>query len=459
MISFILPLIGRFHPILVHLPIGFLLFGIFLNFRSKDPDSSYQKVVQQAFLLGAIGGILACMSGFLQYQYEGFSWETVRLHLILGLLTTLGGFYLYVKSKKASNPRLMKARSAGLGVLLLVTGHLGGTITHGETYLIEVLPDSLQAIFGGNTARPAPLMLPEPGWESVMYYDQVVQPILQYNCQSCHNPRNQKGGLDLSSKEGLLKGGESGAVLDPKGGVLSPLLSRMQLPLEEEDHMPPKEKRQPKKEEIQLISHWLEHAASFDLKLGETNPEFNWLEPFFEQVEPHFYPTTTLEAVHPDSLLKLRKQGFYVEPIAQKEVLLKLSCINFPEFRDKDLQDIYSIKMQLVYLDLSGTEVTDAILEQLIEFPNLTVLKLNETKLSGRSLGSLMACKNLKSLFLNGTRVAGSDLRKLASHPSLERVFAYDTEVTSQESFDQVTFRVETGGYSLPLIPSDTLVY
>ena len=459
MMSFIFPLFGRFHPILVHLPIGILVFGVILIFLSKKQDKAFLPAIQLAFLLGSIGGVLACISGFLQYQFEGFSWDTVQFHLIFGVLTTAAGFFFYVKSKKTSDPVKLKWSSTALIGALLFTGHLGGTITHGEGYFTEVMPENLQSLFGGAPSSAAPLTLPEEGWEELAYYEEVVQPILNSNCQSCHNPRNKKGGLDLSSKEALLKGGENGPVIDPHEFLKSSLVSRMELPLDHEDHMPPSEKRQPKKEELELIRLWLENEASFDLKLGAAKPEKKWLEPFFQREEIAFYPTVSLAAAAEDSLAQLRRKGFYVEPIAQGSALLKVSCINFPDFEDQNLGDLASIQGNVVYLDLGGTQVTDQILSKLEDFTLLTVLKLNHTQVKGANLESLKSLKNLKSLYLNGTSITQTDLDKLDQLPMLEKVFAYETGLIGNESLKKFKFKLETGSYELPPIPSDTIVY
>ncbi len=459
MLNFILPLLGRFHPLVVHLPIGILVFGVILIFLSKKDDKNFLPTIHLAFLLGSIGGVLACISGFLQYRLEGFSWDTVQFHLIFGILTTVAGFYLYSKSKKTVYPKSLKWNSTILIGALLVTGHLGGTITHGEGYFTEMMPENIQSLFWGEPTLAKPLTLPEEGWEELAYYEQVVQPILNSNCQSCHNPRNKKSGLDLSTKEGMLKGGENGPVIDPHQFLKSNLISRMELPLDHEDHMPPKEKRQPKKEELQLLRLWLENEASFDVKLGTAKPELKWLEPFFKQEEIAFYPTVDLAPADTDSIAQLRKKGFYVESISRGSSLMKVSCINFPNFQDQNLQDLTSVRALVAYLDLSGTQVTNQIFNELGNFPYLTVLKLNHTQVSGSQLESLIALKNLKSLYLNGTSITKSDLEKLQAHPLLEKVFAYETRIPGGESVKKFRFRLETGSYELPPIPSDTIVY
>src|SRR5882672_4886052 len=46
------------------------------------------------------------------------------------------------------------------------------------------------------------------------HFEKNVRPLLHASCVPCHGPEKQKGGLRLDSKAALLKGGDSGAVLD-----------------------------------------------------------------------------------------------------------------------------------------------------------------------------------------------------------------------------------------------------
>jgi hypothetical protein len=138
---------------------------------------------------------------------------------------------------------------------------------------------------------------------------------------------------------------------------------------------------------------------------------------------------------------------------------LKISCINLPGFEDKDWKNLKSLKSQIAYLDLSGTQVTEQILESISTLPHLTVLKLNQTSIGGTQLQALQACKNLKLLYLNATQVDLEKLSSLNQHPSLQKVFAFQTPTGESPSMMKFSFELETGKYSLPKIPTDTLVY
>src|SRR5205085_2340330 len=52
----------------------------------------------------------------------------------------------------------------------------------------------------------------QPGEE---FFERKIRPLLAQHCYSCHGRGQKKGGLNLDSREGLLAGGESGAVAVP----------------------------------------------------------------------------------------------------------------------------------------------------------------------------------------------------------------------------------------------------
>ena len=46
-------------------------------------------------------------------------------------------------------------------------------------------------------------------------YVKTVQPILANNCYKCHGGENHRGGLNMNTRAGFLKGGHDGAVIVP----------------------------------------------------------------------------------------------------------------------------------------------------------------------------------------------------------------------------------------------------
>src|SRR5215217_7581399 len=71
----------------------------------------------------------------------------------------------------------------------------------------------LSAIFV--VAEDKPAATPKPGLQSgkpkAVSYHAAVLPILQANCQGCHQPAKASGKLDLTVFKSMLAGGESGS--------------------------------------------------------------------------------------------------------------------------------------------------------------------------------------------------------------------------------------------------------
>jgi len=58
------------------------------------------------------------------------------------------------------------------------------------------------------------------------FYTTKVQPIFQANCYRCHGGMNHRGGLNIQTRAGMLKGGHDGTVLVP-GDPAKSLLVRL----------------------------------------------------------------------------------------------------------------------------------------------------------------------------------------------------------------------------------------
>ena len=61
------------------------------------------------------------------------------------------------------------------------------------------------------------------------FFEKNIRPVLVDHCYECHggDPAKIKGGLNLTFREGLLKGGEHGAVLVPGDAESSRLMTAL----------------------------------------------------------------------------------------------------------------------------------------------------------------------------------------------------------------------------------------
>ena len=94
----------------------------------------------------------------------------------------------------------------------------------------------------------------EPPTGGELDYRRDIWPLIEAKCLECHQAKKRQGGLDMSTRAAMLKGGASGAAFVP-GNVEKSLM----LELIEFDEMPPrKDKKTPvTKEEFQKLSRWV----------------------------------------------------------------------------------------------------------------------------------------------------------------------------------------------------------
>ena len=89
-----------------------------------------------------------------------------------------------------------------------------------------------------------------------------VQPILEFNCVSCHRDGYAKGGLRLETRELAMEGGDNGTALVPFQSEKSPLYTSTALPADHDDLMPPSNKNGPlPPEQIQTLKDWVDQGA------------------------------------------------------------------------------------------------------------------------------------------------------------------------------------------------------
>ncbi|OWW26125.1 hypothetical protein B4Q04_00120 [Zobellia sp. OII3] len=457
-------LLGRLHPLVVHLPIGFIILGLLLQAYDRK-KKEYNAVLALIYLWAGISASLACLTGYLQYLGEGYAFETVKWHLWSGIATALFSFLMYAQLKGSQAVDfLSKLPMVGWSVLFFVlvsfTGHQGGNITHGEDYLIEPLPNSIKSALGFETFEEKEISLNETNWQEALIYEDVIKPILNNKCVSCHNPKKAKGELLLNSEEGILKGGESGAVIEASKASESELFTRLVLPMDNDDHMPPEGKSQPSKEEIQLVRAWIDAGSPFEKTIAESGLDKALFLSFFPKKADFDHPDIEIPAASEEHIKAIEKTGVHIDPISKSSNFLSVSCINQAAFSDADFEALLPIKEQISRLDLGHTKITDAAFSKLAELPNLTILLLDHTAITGKDLHLLATLEHLKSINLTGTALKPEHLETLNGFKNLQRLYLFGTEATPESvKLNNPKISIDYGNYQLPPIPSDTIVY
>jgi cytochrome c len=94
------------------------------------------------------------------------------------------------------------------------------------------------------------------------FYTARVKPIFDTNCARCHGGMNHRGGLNIDTRESLLKGGHSGPAIvpgDPSKSLLVTLI-RHEGPSSDPKNMPPN-KPKLSDADIQTVTDWIKAGA------------------------------------------------------------------------------------------------------------------------------------------------------------------------------------------------------
>lgn len=258
------------HAMLVHLPIALSMLGVLavlacLLSAGRNVTLRWVAVAAYTLLVIALfaainsgenaennlqGGVLSAAQQHLQ-QHEDMASKTWWIAIAVLAL-------LFVSNLKHKTARI---GSLCLALLVSLFGSLwiGRTAHHGGAMVYQ---------FGVGTPTAAITTLPvetsHPAQNSdpalAFFRDQVL-PELATHCFNCHNERRAKGGLRQTSRESMLKGGDSGPAVvvgRPEESLLMHALSYEDVELQ----MPPKE-RLPD-EVIAKFERWIRDGLAWD---------------------------------------------------------------------------------------------------------------------------------------------------------------------------------------------------
>ncbi|OYX23473.1 MAG: hypothetical protein B7Z16_02485 [Algoriphagus sp. 32-45-6] len=305
-------LFGRFHPMLVHFPIALILVAVVMElFTIGNFRHSFRSGIRFLVILGAISAAISAGMGWLLAENEGITGSTLDLHRILGLVSAgLSVFLLVLLRKSELNPSTSSIKTYRLILFLTsmgigVAGHFGASLTHGEDYLTEVLPQN------SDQEAPPSLTVDLASFASELSPEKEIQlvtnvrSVLAHNCYKCHSGAKIEGELRLDEKEFVFAGGENGPIIVPGNPSQSELIRRISLSKNHKDVMPEKGKLL-SKEEIQLLTLWIEKGAPWPdgvaqqsvyrvaalaprkpnlppAKAGLENPIDLWVDQYFQQ--------------------------------------------------------------------------------------------------------------------------------------------------------------------------------
>jgi uncharacterized membrane protein len=260
---------GRFHPLLVHLPIGGLALAAFLELmaaltRRKQLEHSGRWIVDFV----ALSTAAAAAACWMRVRDGDYDTQLLTWHQALGI-TLIGTCLLTCFLRRLVWPwgyRVSLLITLGLVVLV---GQLGGSITHGRAFFTTYALESARARLGHEATPDANKVM---NMQQTVF-DAVIAPIVEQRCSTCHGAERQKAQLRLDTPGGWLRGGQDGPVISPGDGEKSLVIQRLMLPLDADGHMPPEDQPQPTAEEIALLEWWINAGAPTAARVTDLDPK------------------------------------------------------------------------------------------------------------------------------------------------------------------------------------------
>ncbi|MDI9869642.1 chitobiase/beta-hexosaminidase C-terminal domain-containing protein [Flectobacillus roseus] len=435
--------IGRMHPMVLHLPIGLLLItGLFWFCKQEFEGENFAKLFRFVLAITAITANIAALMGFFLSKEEGYTASLLTWHKYGGIVLSFLCYGLWMIYQPTVKTRVFTSVLCLSLVVLLVTGHYGASLTHGEDYLFPNNKEETELVF----------------IEDTPIFEAVIQPILKEKCYQCHNEQKTKGGLLMTTLAGLKQGGKNGPIWMSGNALQSHLIERANLPLEDKKHMPPKGKTQLTPEEIAVLSAWINDGTDTKKTLKQLAVN-SPIKAYWEKNKKSQSSTTEVaydfDPANEQTLQKLNTPFRVIFPLANGSPALQADFFVRQAFKKEQLSELADIKEQLVVLNVSNMPITNEDLKTIGQFEHLEKLVLNNTDITGENLSSLQGLTNLKSLSLSGTKQSKSSLAQLAKLPALKQVYVWNTSLTELE-VNEIQKQVPAIHFEKGYIPTDT---
>lgn len=413
--------IGRLHPAIVHLPIGIFILFIILEFASFSPNrKNWNSVIIPIISIGIFFSLLSLLTGFLLSKEELNNTASVDLHKWFAVGTTLlFVIYLFLRKYIINNRLLYIATLILLTTSIGFTGHLGGSLTHGENYLsLNKQKSNLQQPLKITNINDADI------------YKDIVQHTLNMKCVQCHGADKQKGGLRLDDTNWIINGGKNGAVINKQDPNQSELIKRMLLELNDEHHMPPKGKPQLTAFEQNILQWWISNGASFNGIVAKFNPDDKIMKSLID-FKNHYAKNTIankreeVSAITIDQKKALEQSGWVIAEISAEDRHIRAVGYNLEKPLNQAIEKLTSVKDQLVELKLSSSGITDNDIVTIGKLSNLEKLWLDGNNITDKSIVPILGLKELSYLNLSTTNISEQGIASLKSLTKLSSVYLY----------------------------------
>lgn len=408
-----LQFLGRFHPLLVHLPIGLIVLWPVLEIGGTRRPA-FREAAGFVLQLALATCLAAILFGLILAYGSGEIGTTVTRHMrgaIALALELLLALAVRDSPLVGEGSRWYFLLLTAAVATLAWTAHQGGSLTHGSDYLTRYMPPGLRRLLAPSAVSSHP----------DSFFARHIFPVLDAKCVACHGTNKEQGGLRLDSYEAVMAGGKDGIVIAPHNPGSSLLLQKVTLPPSDPHFMPAEGRTPLTPDEISRLRAWVQAGAS---PAAVRVPGISLAE---EREAPP--PVGDYSAFLSEIRRMQQSQGAKLVPVsanAADGLILRTTDVG-AAFDDRELRTFQRFAPFIVEAELGRTSVTDASIDTLIQFKNLRALHLENTAVMGRTLGKLSALSQLSYLNLSETKVTSDVLAPLKSMPNLRHLYLFET--------------------------------
>ena len=430
---------GRFHPLLVHLPIGFLILAVLISIKQKDKNLTYTKILRLIWFLAFISSFFSAIMGLLLAENGHYIENDLSLHKwtgialvclsFLGWLFHLNLFNISILLKKINNSFII--------LFIFIVGHLGGSLTHGKDYLFRFSPEVVRTKL---ITKTKPISFKKASLDSVYVFNDIIQPLFNNKCVACHNEIIKRGGLNMTTSLNLLEGGKSGAAIVPKDPGKSLAFNRVILSQYDQEFMPPTGVPL-NYEEIQLLEWWIKEGAPTNIPISKMKIDPNIQSLLFKnysldtKAKP-WYEKVVLDKLNSEVFIELEKHNFSCRNLSINNSLLDIRY-NGSKINDTDLEVLERYAPYITWLNLSESQLKKNHVKRLSKMENLTRLSLQKNFIDTEAITPLLYLEHLEILNLHSTQVDKNLFDLIKSMNSLKKVFIWNTNITSDQIKNQ----------------------
>lgn len=439
---------GRLHPAVVHFPLVLVFIIIFLEWMGsgrKDSHHVNPTVIEYLLCFFALSAVIGALFGFFLFLEGGYETDQINWHKWAGVaLSLLSGFLLI--SRSWSIPIYYTTLSL-TAICVVITGHVGSEVTHGEGFVTEPIRRQQQRI---EIEHP----------DSAIVFRDVIQPILNEKCVSCHSAGKAKNDLILTDYKSIMQGGEQPEAIVPGNAEKSLIYKYTLLPMSDTLHMPPEGKMQLDREEIKLIGWWINTGSSE----REQYLHMTKVDSIHSILAAKFQPKKGLDLVDipfadPSRIKSLTNPYRNVSQISAVKPYIAVFLGGKKDFTANDLSELKSISKQIVSIDLGNSSVSDTDMKALSDFPHLQKLHLQNVPIGDAGLQHLRGLRYLEVLNLSGTKITEEALKEISSWKNLRKLYIYNTAVEQSSVESLKTTNTDLQVFNTQLDLTDSLYY